>query len=501
MRYLLIWNIHICTLALFFVLPHMSTAQSIDGVWRSEGYGNVFEVNGTNWKAFEVTTTTCVPGFTAAQLETTVEGRESTFKKKDGDVFFVRTGGSNDHKVLHFDGSASDMRIDRLPDMPSVCQRMTPNTPIDNFEVFTRTWAEQYISFDLKHADWDQVVAINRKKVTAVTSPKDLFDILAGMIEPFGDAHTSIRAPALKKEFDGLRPGTNPKPKDALKVTERAYLKGPLRQFCQNQVQYGHVDDSTGYLRILSFSGYAASGGFAAELMALEAALDTIFSDPNLKALVIDVRINDGGDDPLGLAIASRLAISPYLAYAKKARLDPVNRNKWTEGDESWVRPSTWPGFRGPVVELIGPRTISAGETFTQALMGRSPHITRIGENTQGVFSDVLERHLPNGWTFGLPNEVFFTPEGTAFDGPGIPPDIHVEVFAPADVAAGKDPGMAKALDILRNAGNTAVHDDTNSVYNFFLCFLLNDRSKREMRAAQITGRRDYISARRSASL
>ena len=99
---------------------------------------------------------------------------------------------------------------------------------------------------------------------------------------------------------------------------------------------------------------------------------------------------------------------------------------------------------------MIGPLTISAAETFTQALMGRSPPITRIGENTQGVFSDVLSRRLPNGWRFGLPNEVFRTPQGTTFDGPGIPPDAAVPVFADEDVAAGKDPGVAKALEILR---------------------------------------------------
>ena len=82
----------------------------------------------------------------------------------------------------------------------------------------------------------------------------------------------------------------------------------------------------------------------------------------------------------------------------------------------------TRPGFQGPVVEFIGPLTISAGETFTQALMGRTPHITRIGENTQGVFSDVLGRRLPNGWSFALPNEVYRTPEGTAFDEPAFRP-------------------------------------------------------------------------------
>ncbi len=166
---------------------------------------------------------------------------------------------------------------------------------------------------------------------------------------------------------------------------------------------------------------------------------------------MIDVRINFGGADPYGLAIASRLANSEYLAYAKEARADPVDRNKWTPGDPSWVRPSPRPGFRGPTVELIGPLTISAGETFTQALMGRTPHVTRVGEYTQGVFSDVLVRRLPNGWRFGLPNEVFRTPERSTFDGIGITPDIAVPVFADEDVAAGRDPGMAKALQMLRN--------------------------------------------------
>jgi len=205
----------------------------------------------------------------------------------------------------------------------------------------------------------------------------------------------------------------------------------------------------TGYLRILSFSGYAKEGGYAAGLAALEAALDEIFSDSALQGLVIDVRINGGGADPYGLAIASRLATVEYLAYTKEARADPVDRNKWTPGDPSRVRPSSRPGFRGPVVELIGPLTISAGETFTQALMGRTPHVTRIGENTQGVFSDVLGRQLPNGWRFGLPNEVFRSPEGITFDGMGIPPDIAVPVFAYEDVAAEKDPAMAKALQVL----------------------------------------------------
>ena len=104
--------------------------------------------------------------------------REATFKMNEGRLFFVRPGGSNEHKVLHLDGSASDMRIDRMSRMPVGCDHLTPDTPRDNFEVFARTWAEQYISFDLKHVDWQKVVAANRPRITAETSPAELFDIL-----------------------------------------------------------------------------------------------------------------------------------------------------------------------------------------------------------------------------------------------------------------------------------------------------------------------------------
>jgi C-terminal processing protease CtpA/Prc len=98
---------------------------------------------------------------------------------------------------------------------------------------------------------------------------------------------------------------------------------------------------------------------------------------------------------------------------------------------------------------LTGPDTVSAGETFTMALMGRQPHITRIGENTQGVYSDVLSRHLPNGWRFGLPNEVFLTEEGQHFEATGVPPDIRVPVFPKQDFERERDTALEKALEVL----------------------------------------------------
>jgi len=122
-----------------------------------------------------------------------------------------------------------------------------------------------------------------------------------------------------------------------LAVTD-SRVQGPLRKWCNGQVQYGHLDDSTGYLRILSESGYTNEGDFSSGLVALETVLDTIFSDPTLKGLVIDLRINFGGMDPYGLALASRLATTSYVAYSKEAR-SRVSCGRVPDrgsGDRSW---------------------------------------------------------------------------------------------------------------------------------------------------------------------
>src|ERR1700727_314707 len=148
--------------ALLSVAP--AVGQSLDGAWRSEGYGYAFNVRDGEWTAFEITSATCVSGVTATRSGGAMPDREASFKRTDGLSFLLRPGGSNEHRVLHFDVSASDMRIDRQSRMPAVCDHLTPNTPQDNFEVFAKTFAEQYISFDLKGVDWDKVVAANRPK-------------------------------------------------------------------------------------------------------------------------------------------------------------------------------------------------------------------------------------------------------------------------------------------------------------------------------------------------
>lgn len=130
-----------------------------------------------------------------------------------------------------------------------------------------------------------------------------------------------------------------------------------------------------------------------------------------------------------------------FVACAR--RRIPRGRRSTSSGRRSPKHPYT-----GPVAILTGGSDVSAGETFVQALLNR-PRTVRIGQNTQGVFSDILERHLPNGWLFGLPDEEFLTRTGRTFDGTGIPPRIRTPVFTAAEVRHDRDSAFDTAMMLL----------------------------------------------------
>jgi len=157
----------------------------------------------------------------------------------------------------------------------------------------------------------------------------------------------------------------------------------------------------------------------------LNRALDTIFTAArvaSLRRLIIDVRDNDGGDDPLGLQIAARLTDRPYLAYRKQQRDDPHDPGRYGRPQAVMVIPANTPRYTGPIDLLTNALTVSAGETFIEAMMARVPTPARIGTTTQGVFADNMTRKLPNGWTFNVGNEDYIAPNGINYEGPGIPP-------------------------------------------------------------------------------
>jgi Peptidase family S41/Tricorn protease C1 domain len=443
--------------------------QSLDGLWLSDGYGDFLEFQGDSLRGYEITTLSCIASDTATRKTAPGPANEIVFAADD-DMFRIFPGTSADTRWFHEDWSVSNVMLRRTSSRPEPCRRPLPDTPLTNYQVFWETFSEQYPFFALRQMDWPAVDKKFRLQVTPETKQDELFRILSDMIDPLHDAHTYINAKSIQKRFHGFRPSADPmQKKNAARITEiieTKYVRGGLRDFCNKQLQFGLLHSShdattpdsggnggtdvIGYLRIHSFSSYSNDHEFLKQLDALEAALDDIFKDSaKLTGLVIDVRINGGGSDVFGISIASRLTTQDYLAYSKVIRNDIHDPDHRTPPQPVIVHVSQRAGFRGRVVLLTSADSVSAAETFTMALLDRHPHVVRVGSNTQGVFSDVLGRKLPNGWTFGLPNEIYLTKDDKAFDGTGVPSDIDVPIFPTGDLTSGRDSALDKALELL----------------------------------------------------
>ncbi|MFI1363421.1 S41 family peptidase [Streptomyces griseochromogenes] len=422
-----------------------------DGVWRMDGYGTVLALGGGVLQEYQTTSIGCLKGDTSRQTG------PGTYLTTDGTLLTVRTGHDRDHATLAADSSVGHRKLRRLAALPAACARALPDDPRTAFDVFWQTFEENYPFFAAKGVDWHAVRERYRPQVHRDTTRKELFTIFSRMVGPLYDAHVLVRDG--DNRFYEVRPGTEV-PGEELDakvkkfIVERDLKDAPYRQdFAAGRITYADLPSGQGYLRISGFGGYAGENApYSAERAELDKTLNTVLTSERvkrLKGLIIDLRINGGGADALGVRIAQRLTDSPYLAYAKRARNDPADPTRHTRPEPVPVVPADAPRYTGPVAVLTGGSTVSAGETFTQALIDRPGRTVRIGQPTQGVFSDVMVRHLPDGMVFALPNEEFLTRTGRTYDGTGIPPHLVEPVFTKEEFAKGRDSAFDRAVNIL----------------------------------------------------
>jgi hypothetical protein len=418
---------------------------SIDGVWLTDGYGLLVAVNGSKMNVFEMTSISCLPAWTA-ELDLSRSTNEKTVFVRERGTVAVMPGENEDRKWMHLDFSVSRIGLRRVLKRPALCDQPVQDTPLNNYAVFWQTFAEQFALFPRYSVNWSAVDREYRARVGKAMPPQDLFQLLVNMVDAFHNAHIDIRAKAIQRDYWGYKPTSDilqtRHSKQIAHIIESRYIQGQFKRYCGDQIQYGVLRGAVGFLRILSFENYTRE--------CLQSALDDIFGTPSeIKGLIIDVRINEGGSDAFGIDIASRLTRKKYFAYSKVARNSLAGPLTFTAPEAIWVEPSSRSGFWGKVVLLAGPDTLSAGETFAMALMNRQPEVIRAGDNTQGVFSDKLRRRLPNGWVFALPNEVYLTKEGASFDVDGVPPHIHVSLFTQKDLEQSSDSGIEKGLEVM----------------------------------------------------
>jgi carboxyl-terminal processing protease len=431
----------------------------LNGVFVSDGYGYVVDLRGDTRDVYHLSLDTCVSDAEGSAEIQHILGSDTVVEMADGEKFAFGSA-FEPHKIM----------FHRIVALPAPCVAPAPDTQQGNFDAFAAAFSAHYAFHDLYGVNWGQQVTAARAKLMHTSSDEELFALFAEMVAPLEDGHLSLEAEINGQDFS-VAPDTTALSRGAtrfaaennvseeevfLSVLDDYWNKGVADRILGGEgvetaggkLQYGVIDGTIGYLNVLMLTGYTSEALIpdsdalddAAEHRRINAILDEImiaFAKAEVSAVIIDASINFGGHDFMGREIAARFADRQRLAYTKSA-FDAAGAPE----TPVYVTPSDRASFDGPVYLMTTDSTVSAGEIMTMALRAL-PHVTHVGQSTNGSLSDVLDKTLPNGWALTLSNEVYRDHTGIKWEGRGIAPDISLDIFDETTLVAGHPAAVA----------------------------------------------------------
>ena len=153
--------------------------------WRSRGYGLVATVVNGKSAFYDVTQTTCV-----AQKIYDSAG-----------IFDHATWSAGRLRATVISPwGLTIWQFDRIAALPAPCVARAPDadSPVYNFEVFWKTFDEQYAYLKQRGVDWKVIGENYRAKVTTLTTDAELLEVFRSMLRQLQDRHTMIIAGAAR---------------------------------------------------------------------------------------------------------------------------------------------------------------------------------------------------------------------------------------------------------------------------------------------------------------
>ncbi len=458
--------------------------QNFPGVWEQVGTGRIFHITGDGMRFYNATRKTC-----SLQNEyDNFRQANRAWGKLNGNArrgrFSVVPSGGTEHLRFQFS---------RLKQLPEVCVNAPDEEEFDPEFIFEHTWHvfnDYYPFFSLYELDWQQQYDQFRSRVTTQTNRADLFTLLAQMIAPLDDGHIDLSfeqgeleagfSPAIplgwSRHFGAI---SNIEQEDGDDVAvetvagfnqllnqqygdiDKALRRKTFKQWKGNgedlpPLVWGTLQGNIAYLQINSMGDNFVKEKEAEIVTSrrdrrrINRVMNRVMRDLNkTNAMIVDVRFNGGGFDSVALALASRFADKKRIAFTKrKYQQHAVGTLLASAGNNSevWrIKPRGKRSYTKPVVLITGPDTASAAEIFTMA-MRSLPHVTHIGQATQGAHSDILPVSLNENWSTNLSHEIYTDGMGNVFEGEGIPPLRKVSVSSPKALNYGIFPAVDLAL-------------------------------------------------------
>lgn len=401
-------------------------------LWVQQGYDRILKINDSTYSYYNIDQTGCKPlvqGLFCERFKLVSVGKKE---------LVLNPGGIVDYKFTPLDS------------LPASCQ-ISPGlnkSYLVNFKVFWETFQKNYAFFKERKINWNQVYEQYLPIVERVKSDSEFADVLREIISKIGDGHIRLSLPDTLKKM--LKPpagmSTVKSKKDLLSDLTRAYIP-QIKSYNGGVLQWGYLKNTRiGYILVTdmdTFANYVPedkqfSAGFAAhynnvrntkpalkmlkdEVDGADLIMKQVVRDfANADSLVVDLRFNGGGYETVALKILSFLIDNKKKVISVSAKKVPEN----TDIQEYYLSPSG-NHLALPVNLLISPQTASAAEIFALASISY-PNVKRTGSKSSGIFSEILWKELPNGWAFGLSNEIYKDASGHIYEGKGIPVNVEL---------------------------------------------------------------------------
>lgn len=336
--------------------------------------------------------------------------------------------------------------------LPYLTLSQSRSKPERNFEKFWGDFGKYYAHFESRKVDWYEQYRIYRPRVSQYTSEAELLLILQQMVEPLRDGHVSISptgdlpASAKYSSFHKHFP-TKTLVKELENVSFETLRRNgfkKFRKFESSQYRIGGYSSSAryGYLQMTGFGGVPFE-----EFKSHLDSMVLVFSDK--EAIIIDIRCNGGGYPQYVSEVFGR--------FIDKKRVVGYGQKKKTKGKTTYTREQKWTlqptgntQLVKPIILITNGATISAADHFAM-YMNELPYVKIVGENTNGIFSSMMGRKMPNGWEYSLSNEKNISARKICYEGVGVPVDVKVENTI-TDLQTRQDPVIIKALEEIESS-------------------------------------------------
>ena len=318
----------------------------------------------------------------------------------------------------------------------SACGSTSPTAPsppssdlATQFDTLWSTFDREYSYFVHKRIDWSALRALYRPRAIAAADQSSFIAVIREMLGHLHDLHVVIRDP-------GGRTMPTYDPQSFVNWDRSVWQLYIARaNWTQGQSDWGYgVLEGVPYITI---GGWGTNSIRSADF---DAALERFRNSPGI---IVDVRMNPGGNDSLALEVAGRFARTSVVFGSVRFRNGPLHTDFGPATTRTLTPRGAWQ-YAGNVLLLIGRRCASSNESFIAA-MGQLPNVTLVGDRTAGSTGNPGTFPLAHGWSYTVSRWIEYTVDNQPIEDIGIFPDVFVAA-GPDDFSMSRDPVLEWAL-------------------------------------------------------